>query len=143
MTMSEQTALTAFRDELRKIFEPLGARVENFELRISNRSLRWRSRTPDLPSHHVGGAFEDWSTTARMKQHRAVIVIVRDQNLVDAKNAAQHHELFESLKMPERIAHANIWAILQTLGIGIVDPIVTVIPATGVWMSDAGASKPR
>jgi hypothetical protein len=135
MTIKEQAALTAFRDELRKIFEPCGARVEQFELQLANRCLKWRSRTPDLPSHHVGGAFEEWTTAARVRQHRALIVIVRDEDLVNADNASQHARLFESLAMPERIMRPNIWTILQTLGIEIADPIVTVIPATGVWMS--------
>jgi hypothetical protein len=135
MTMKEQAALTAFRDELRKIFEPCGARIEQFELQLAGRSLRWRSRTPDYPSHHVGGAFEEWTTTARIRHHGALIVIVRDPQLVNAGNQQAHEQLFESLQMPERIARPNIWTILQTLGIEIADPIVTVIAAAGVWTS--------
>ncbi len=135
MTIREQAALTAFRDELRKIFEPCGARVEQFELQLANHALRWRSRTPDLPSHHVGGAFEEWTTAALVRQHRAQIVIVRDPELVNPGNQHEHEQLFESLAMPDRIMRPNIWTILRTLGIEIADPIVTVIAATGVWTS--------
>ncbi len=135
ITIKEQAALTALRDELRKIFEPYGARIEQFELQIANRALRWRSRTPDLPSHHVGGAFEEWTTTAKVRQHRALIVIVRDEQLVNAGNREQHARLFESLAIPERMLRPNIWTIVQTLGIEIADPIVTVVAAAGVWTS--------
>jgi hypothetical protein len=135
MTIKEQAALSAFRDELRKIFEPVGARIEQFELQLGARSLRWRSRTPELPSHHVGGAFEEWTTDARARQHRAQIVIVRDAQLVNAGNQHEHEHLFESLTMPERLLRPNVWTILRTLGIEIADPIVTVIAATGVWTS--------
>lgn len=135
MEKRDQTALTAMRDELRKIFEPFGARVEQFDIQLKGRSLRWRSRTPDYPSHHVGGAFEEWTTTDRAERHRVAIMIVRDESLLDPRNAARHRELFETHAMPERIMQPNIWGILRAFGIALEDPVVVVFTATGVWTS--------
>jgi hypothetical protein len=137
VAMKEQAALTALRDEFRKIFEPFGGRVEQIDVQMSGRSLRWRSRTPDYPAHHVGGAFEDWSIAAGRpnKQHRIVIVIVRDESLLDPRNAAQHCELFEARWMPERLFQAKIPEIAQAFGIALVDPVITVLPAASIWNS--------
>ena len=90
MDMKEQAALTALRDEMRKTFEPFGARVEQLDIQLARRSLRWRARTPDYPSHHVGGAFEEWTTTSRMQHDRIVIVVLRDTALLDPANAEEH-----------------------------------------------------
>jgi hypothetical protein len=133
MEKKDQTALTALRDEMRKIFEPCGARIEQLDIQLVRRSLRWRSKTPDYPSHHVGGAFEEWTTSDRAERHRVTVVIVRDESLLDPRNAAQHRELFESCAMPERMMQPNIWDILRAFGIALENPVVSVIAATGVW----------
>ena len=136
LSMKEQTALTALRDELRKIFEPCGARVEEFDVQMGGRSMRWRSRTPDYPSHHVGGGFEEWTIAARPDpQHRITVVIVRDENLLDPRNESHHSDLFESRWMPERLRQGQVSAILNALGIELHDPIITVLPVTTVWNS--------
>jgi hypothetical protein len=134
--MKEQTALTALRDELRKVFEPFGARVEQFEVRFAGRSLRWRSKTPDYPAHHVGGAFEEWNITARPnRQHQIVIVVVRDESLLEPRNADQHRELFEAQWIPERLSVAKIVEILKTFGVPLADPVITVLPVAAIWNS--------
>ena len=136
MTMKEQAGLTALRDELRKTFEPFGASVEQFDIQLTGRSLRWRARTPDYPAHHVGGAFEEWTAVgARPRPHRVTIVVVIDEELLQPGNAEQHRELFASRWMPERFFTPNKWKILESFGIELVDPVITVLPAKGVWTS--------
>ncbi len=135
-SMKDQAALTALRDELRKVFEPYGARVDEFDLQLAGRSLRWRSATPDYPSHHVGGAFEEWNIAQRPdQQHRITVVIVRDENLLQPANAHHHTDLFEGRWMPERMLHGKISGILQALGIELKDPIITVLPVAAIWNS--------
>ena len=134
MTMKEQAGLTALRDELRKTFELFGASVEQFDIQLTGRSLRWRARTPDYPAHHVGGAFEEWTAVgARPRPHRVTIVVVIDEELLQPGNAEQHRELFASRWMPARFFTPNKWKILESFGIELVDPTITVLPAKGVW----------
>jgi hypothetical protein len=136
LSMKEQAALTALRDEMRKVFEPCGARVEEFDVQLAGRSLRWRAKTPDYPSHHVGGAFEEWTIAQRPdKQHRISVVIARDESLLDPRNEDHHSDLFEARWMPERLLHGQVSGILQALGIELNDPIITVLPVAAIWHS--------
>ena len=128
MEKKDQAALTALRDELRKTFEPYGARVEQFDIQLSGRALRWRSRTPDYPAHHVGGAFEEWTSRDRLGAHRVTIVLLSDETVHEAGNDADHEMLFEERWTPERLLRPNVWKILQSFGIELKDPIVTVLP---------------
>ena len=136
VSIKEQTALTALRDELRKVFEPCGARVEEFDIQMAGRSLRWRARTPDYPSHHVGGAFEEWSIAQRPdKQHRITVIIERDENLLDPRNEDRLSDLFEARWMPERLIKGQVSGILQALGLELEDPIITILPVAAIWNS--------
>lgn len=134
--MKEQTAMTALRDELRKVFEPFGARVEQFDVQIGKRLLRWVSRTPHYPSHHVGGAFEEWTNSGRYnKQHRIVITIVGDDSPLDPSHATEHLGLLEGRWVPERLSCAGISELLNTLGIPLSDPVLSVLPVKAIWNS--------
>ncbi len=134
--MKEQTALTALRDELRKVFEPFGARVELFELHLGRRMLRWRARTPDYPSHHVGGAMEEWVNSGRHnKQHQIVITILRDDGVLEPENAPLHAELLKGRWVPERLSVVKIVELMRVFGIDLSEPEIRVLAAGGIWSS--------
>src|SRR5579863_6656793 len=133
MEIKMQAALTAMRDELRKIFEPFGTRVDQFEIQFGARCLRWRSRTPDYPSHHVGGAFEEWTTARAARRHAVNIMLRSDESILDREREHEHRELMAGRWMPPRIHQPNIWKILGSFGVVLEDPIVSVFPANGVW----------
>lgn len=90
----------------------------------------------DYPSHHVGGAFEEWTIAQRPdKQHRITVVIARDESLLDPRNEDHHTDLFEARWMPERLLQGQVSGILQALGIELNDPIITVLPVAAIWHS--------
>ena len=133
MEMKLQAALTAMRDELRKIFEPFGARVDQFEIQFGARCIRWRSRTPDYPSHHVGGAFEEWTRERAVRRHGVNIILISDESILDREREPEHLELMAGRWMPPRFYQPNIYKILDSFGIALENPIITVIAGTGVW----------
>jgi hypothetical protein len=135
MEMKDKAALTALRDELRKVFEPYGARIDQFEIQLSDRSLRWRSWTPDYPAHHIGGAFEELRNLEKFRLHRVIIVIMSDEHLLGPDDSERYKMLFEARWMPERIFQPNIWNVIQSFGIELIHPIITVLPVKGVWNS--------
>ncbi|MGD0076640.1 MAG: hypothetical protein ABSD31_20270 [Candidatus Binataceae bacterium] len=112
--------LRGLRDELRRRFEPFGARVEGFELQTDDTLFTWIGWA--YTTEAAEGLFHEWRSKDRSRQ--LTVFIVRDDKLVTKDNKKLQRHLFDRGDVPTQITQDGIWDLLRELGLEQTNPLI-------------------